>query len=295
VTVRPLAPADVDAVAEVDFAAFQDVALRHGLTPVVNAVRDSRAYVRRLQEVDPLGGFVAEETGRVVGHAWVHPRGPIATVGPVAVEPALQRRGIGRALVRQCIQAAGPRATQVRLVQESFNDASLALYLSEGFRIVAPVLELMLDPGATVPAPVVPAGVNIRAAQASDQARIVARDARPFGAPRAHDVERHLHEGRAVVAERGTTLAGYALGRSGLLGSAAGEDQELVIALLATLANAPALRMTAQRVMVLGTDRVLVDGLRTLGFHLFRACHYMIRGGGTAPPPGYVLMGGDYM
>jgi hypothetical protein len=47
--------------------------------------------------------------------------------------------------------------------------------------------------------------------------------------------------------------------------------------------------------MVLGTDRVLVDGLRTMGFRVFRACHYMVRGGGTAPPAGYVLMGGDYM
>ncbi len=293
--VRPIAPADVDAVAEVDFAAFHEVALRHGMTPVVSAVRDSRAYVRRLHEVDPLGGFVAEDGGRVVGHAWVHARGPIATVGPVAVEPALQRRGIGRALLKQCIQAAGPRATQVRLVHESFNTASLGLYLSEGFRIVAPVLELVLDAAAPAPTPASPPGISIRAAGPNDQARIVARDARPFGAPRAQDVERHLRAGRAVVAERGTTLAGYALGGPGFLGSAAGEDPELVLAMLATLAKEPALRLSSQRVMILGTDRVLVDGLRTMGFRLFRSCQYMIRGGGTAPPPGYVLMGGDYM
>jgi ribosomal protein S18 acetylase RimI-like enzyme len=295
VTVRPLAPADVDAVAEVDFAAFQDVALRHGLTPVVSAVRDSRAYVRRLHEVDPLGGFVADEAGRIVGHAWVHARGPIATVGPIAVEPAFQRRGIGRALLRQCIQSAGPRATQVRLVHESYNTASLGLYLSEGFRIVAPVLELVLDAASPGPTPATPLGVRIRTADPADHGRIVARDARPFGAPRASDVERLLRTGRAVVAERGTTLAGYALGGAGFLGSAAGEAPELVLALLATLASEPALRMSAQRAMILGTDRALVDGLRTMGFRLFRSCHYMIRGGGTAPPPGYVLMGGDYM
>jgi hypothetical protein len=39
---------------------------------------------------------------------------------------------------------------------------------------------------------------------------------------------------------------------------------------------------------------VLVDGLLALGFRPFRACHYMIRGGGTAPPSGYVLLGADY-
>ena len=294
-TVRPLAPADVDAVAEVDFAAFQDVALRHGLTPVVGAVRDSRAYVRRLLEVDPLGGFVAEEGGRVVGHAWVHARGPIATVGPLAVEPAFQRRGIGRALLAQCLQAGGRRVTQVRLVQESFNVAALGLYLSAGFRIVAPVLELVLDAGPPASPAAPPSGVVLRTAEPSDQARIVARDARPFGTARAHDVERQLRAGQGVVAERGTTLAGYALAGFGILGSAAGEAPELVVAMLATLAGVPALRLGAQRVMVLGTDRVVVDGLRALGFRIFRACHYMIRGGGTAPPAGYVLMGGDYM
>jgi len=46
--------------------------------------------------------------------------------------------------------------------------------------------------------------------------------------------------------------------------------------------------------MIPATDRHLVDGLLALGFEVFRACHYMVRGGGTAPPPGYVLMGGDY-
>jgi predicted N-acetyltransferase YhbS len=294
VTIRPLASADVDAVAEVDFAAFHEVALRHGMTPLVGAVRDSRAYVRRLLEADPLGGFVAEEGGHVVGHAWVHLRVPIATVGPIAVEPSAQRRGVGRALLAECVRAAGPRATQLRLVQESFNVASLGLYLSEGFRIVAPLLELVLD-ASPAPVPSVPRNVRIRAAEPADQARIVARDARPFGAPRAQDVERRLRTGRGVVAERGTALAGYALAGTGYLGSAAGEDPELVLAMLSTLAHDPALQMTALRAMVLGTDRVLLDGLRTIGFRLFRTCHYMIRGGGTAPPPGYVLIGGDYM
>jgi predicted N-acetyltransferase YhbS len=293
VTVRPLAPADVEAVAEVDFAAFHDVALRHGLTPLVSAVRDSRAYVRRLLEADPLGGFVAEEDGCVVGHAWVHARGPIATVGPIAVEPSVQRHGIGRALLVHCIRAAGPRTSQLRLVHESFNVASLGLYFSEGFRIVAPLLELVLE---SDPLPAAASrSVQIRVAVPTDQARIVARDARAFGASRPQDVERRLRAGRAVVAERGTTLAGYALGGAGYLGSAAGEDPELVVAMLSTLASDPALRMSAQRVMILGTDRALVEGLRAIGFRLFRSCHYMVRGGGTAPPPGYVLMGGDYM
>jgi len=41
-TIRPLLDADVDAVAEVDFAAFQEVALRHGTTPLATAVTAAR-------------------------------------------------------------------------------------------------------------------------------------------------------------------------------------------------------------------------------------------------------------
>ena len=49
------------------------------------------------------------------------------------------------------------------------------------------------------------------------------------------------------------------------------------------------------RFVVPATDRRLVEGLLGLGFRVFRACHYMVRGGGTAPPPNYVLMNGDMM
>jgi predicted N-acetyltransferase YhbS len=293
VTIRPLVPGDVDAVSEADFAAFHDVALRHGMPPVVRSVRDSRAYVNTLLEADPLGGFVAEEGGRVVGHAWVHARAPIATIGPIAVEPVSQRQGVGRALLAHCVQAAGARAAQIRLVHESFNTASLQLYLAEGFRIVAPLLELRLDgPLTAVPAP---SQVTIRRAEAGDQARMVARDARAFGGQRPQDVDRSVRTGRAVVAERGRTFAGYALARVGQLGAAAADDPEVVLAMLATLAADPAVAATAPRLMVLGTDRPLVDGLRAIGFRVFRACHYMIRGGGTAPPAGYVLMSGDLL
>jgi len=294
-TIRPLVPADVDAVAEADFAAWQDAALRHGTTPVAAAVRDSREAVRRLLEGDPLGGIVAEEGGRIVGHAWVHARGPIATVGPIAVEPPSQRRGAGRALLAQCLQAAGPRASQVRLVADAAYLGAFELFLQSGFRVVAPVLELVRAGTASGTTPPSVPQVTIRAAEASDQTRIVARDARPFGTSRPHDIERVLRGGRGVVAERGKTLAGYALAGAAMLGPASADDPELVVALLATLAADAALGATPLRAMALATDRVLVDGLRAAGFKVVRALHYMVRGGGTAPPAGYVLMGPAYM
>jgi predicted N-acetyltransferase YhbS len=294
VPIRPLTAADVDAVAEVDFAACHDVALRHGMRPPVRAVRESRALVRDLLAADPLGGFVVEEDGRIAGHAWLHARGPIAVLGPLAVEPAAQRRGLGRALLAHCLQAAGSRTTQVRLLHDGFDTGALELWMAEGFRVVAPVLELELPAGAAVAAAATGLGATIREATTTDQARIAARDARTFGAPRPQDVERLLRAGRGVIAERGKAMVGFALGGFGRLGPAMADEPALALALLATLANDPALRGEALRVMVVATDRALVDGLRAMGFRVARTCLYMIRGGGTAPPAGYVLMGGHY-
>src|SRR5512135_1015255 len=107
--IRPCEERDVERAGDVNFVAFHDVALRHGMPPTVTTPGDCRSYVRHLLTFEPLGGLVAEEDGEVVGMAWVHPRGAVATVGPVAVEPHAQGRGVGRALLARCLEVAGPR------------------------------------------------------------------------------------------------------------------------------------------------------------------------------------------
>ena len=281
-----------------DFLAFYEVALRHAQPPVVRTPADARGYVRHLLAFDPLGGLVAEVDGEVVGMAWLHARGPVATLGPLAVDPDMQGRGIGRALLARCIELAGPRVPQLRLVHESYNAASLGLYLRAGFRVVAPLVELELAPDVRAGA-VTPSSARLRDAVAADRALLVERDSRAFGASRPQNVDLYLRRGRALVAERGTATAGYAFGigfgRVAYLGSASAEDGEVLLELLASLATALQGDGTAVRALVPAGDRRLVDGLLGIGFRVLRACHYMVRGGGTAPPPNYVLMNGDLM
>ena len=297
-TIRVLEERDADRAGDVNFLAFYDVALRHGQTPVVTTPADARSYVRHLLSFDPLGGLVAELDGGIVGMAWLHQRRPVATIGPVAVDPHVQGRGIGRLLLERCIEAAGPRIPQVRLVHESFNARSLGLYLRTGFRVVSPLVELELAPGAAVLG-VGPSGARIRGAGAADRARLVERDARAFGAPRPQSIDLYLRSGRALVAERGTALAGYAfgigLGPVAYLGSASADDADVLLELLAALALELRGEHTALRTLIPANDRRLVEGLLGVGFRVFRACHYMVRGGGTAPPSNYVLMNGDFM
>jgi ribosomal protein S18 acetylase RimI-like enzyme len=293
--VRPAEERDLDAAGDVNFLAFYDLALRHGQQPTIAAPADSRGYLRYLAGVDPLGGLVAEADGEIIGVAWVHVRGPVTTIGPLAVHPQAQGRGVGRRLLARALEAAG--GGQARLVHESFNAAALGLYLRLGFRVVAPLVELVCPPASVKAA--VAGGVRLRPAEAKDRAQLVARDARAFGAPRSQSLEPYLRRGRVLLAEDEGRLAGYACGigmrTRAYMGSAAADDGELLLALLGALTAELAGAGATVHVLVPATDRALLDGLRAHGYRVFRSCQYLVRGGGTAPPPNYVLMNGDMM
>jgi ribosomal protein S18 acetylase RimI-like enzyme len=294
VRVRSAEERDLDAAGDVNFLAFYDLALRHGQPPTVAAPADGRGYLRYLAGVDPLGGLVAEEDGEIVGVAWVHVRGPVTTIGPLAVHPQARGRGVGRRLLARAVEAAG--GGQVRLVHESFNAVALGLYLRAGFRVVAPLVELVCAPGAVETAA---ARVRLRPAEARDRAELVARDARAFGAPRPQSLEPYLRRGRVLLAEDERGLAGYACGigarTRAYVGSAAAEDGAVLLALLGALTAELAGAGATVHVLVSATDRALLDGLLSHGYRVFRACQYLLRGGGTAPPPNYVLMNGDML
>jgi GNAT superfamily N-acetyltransferase len=275
--------------------------------PSPSSPAESRRHVEWLLRVDPQGGVVAEEDGELAGVGWVHRRGPVATVGPLAVEPRAQGRGVGRRVLDGCIEAAGAGVTQVRLVHESQHVPSLGLFLRAGFRVVAPLVELELPAGTVVAASPTVAGVVVRGAQAEDRAAIVVRDARAFGAERPRSIDVALEHGRAVIAERGRTLAGHALevrlggaasGRTAFAGTASADDPDVLLGLLATLTaelSGGAGGDRAVRIIVPAGDRRLVVGLLDVGFRVRCAAQYMVRGAGTPPPPNYVLMNRDLM
>jgi ribosomal-protein-alanine N-acetyltransferase len=75
-----------------------------------------------------------DATPRVVGYAGLAIGPDIADVQTIAVAPSAQGRGVGRALLRDLLAAAGGRA--VMLEVRTDNDTAVALYESEGFRRV---------------------------------------------------------------------------------------------------------------------------------------------------------------
>ena len=297
ITFRTIGPGEVAAAADVLFVALYDVALRHGARPAVADLDDARGYVEHLMSFDPLSGVLGEQDGQAVAVGWLHPRGNVATIGPLAVLPALQGQGLGRHLLTHLADAAGRRVSQIRLVQDGSDPASMGLYLRTGFRVVAPVLELELPAASPCPGPSPDDGTALRPMESADRRVVIERDARVFGQPRAQDVDGFLARGHGVIAERAGRVIGHAFaveaGALVQLGPAAADEPVVVCAAVAWLAGAFAARALPCRLVVPAGDRRVVDGLLALGFRVFRVGSYLIRGGGTAPPASYVFMSAD--
>lgn len=132
-SIRPETPADIDAIRAINVAAFA----HHPYSR-----QTEHLVVEALREAGALAVSLVEETeGRVVGHI-VFSRASIGPgggrdlgwflLGPLAVLPALQRRGIGSGLVRAGLDALRRKnATGCVLVGDS------AYYARFGFRRAA--------------------------------------------------------------------------------------------------------------------------------------------------------------
>ena len=82
--------------------------------------------------------LVAEDAGRVVGHAVVSLVDDVAELQRIAVAPDARRRGLASALLAEVLDLAGP-AGAVRLLLEvrEHNTAALAFYAAHGFTELA--------------------------------------------------------------------------------------------------------------------------------------------------------------
>jgi ribosomal protein S18 acetylase RimI-like enzyme len=143
--VRPLAAGEEAEVARITVAAYTAEGLLHGDDPYATELADVGSR-RRGAEV-----WVAELGGRVVGTVtWCPPGSTYREVSTaddqaefrmLAVDPAVQRRGVARALVDACLDRARlDGACEVVLCSLPQMDAAHGLYRRLGF-VRAPELD----------------------------------------------------------------------------------------------------------------------------------------------------------
>ena len=206
VVVRNAHPEDADSCARIFYDAFESIAVGHRFPVEVPSREFADFWI-----ADALGragiiGLVAERDGNVLGGAFVDERGPVAGIGPVAVAPAAQNDGIGRALMQAALERERD-AAGVRLVQTAYHYRSLALYAKLGFVVRETLSVLQGRP----PAIITPER-EVRAASEDDLAGCGTLCVRVHGHQRTRELQDAIAAGTARVIEGPGGLCGYATG-----------------------------------------------------------------------------------
>jgi predicted N-acetyltransferase YhbS len=204
-TLRPAVAADAQECGRICHDAFASIAARHGFMPDFPTVASAVSHVSGLIEHPKFYSVVAEQAGRIVGSNFLDERSTIVGVGPITVDPEVQDRQVGRALMNAVIQRARERrAPGVRLLQVAYHNRSLSLYAKLGFDIREAFAAIHGDPlHLEIP------GLIVRAATLADLGACNAICERVHGFDRDGELRDAIAHGTARVIERHRRITGY--------------------------------------------------------------------------------------
>jgi len=134
VILRPGTPEDAEACGGICFEAFKSIAAEHNFPWPFPSAEVATGLMMRALAHPQVYSVVAERDGKVLGSNFLDERSPIAGVGPITVDPAVQNQTIGRQLMFDVLERGAQRSVAgVRLVQSAYNNRSLCLYTKLGF------------------------------------------------------------------------------------------------------------------------------------------------------------------
>ena len=132
-------PEDVEICGRICYEAFKGIAEGHNFRKDFPSLEMAIWLMGSLLENPGVFNVVAESEGRVIGSNHLMELDAIAAVGPITVDPSAQAKGAGRMLM-QAVLDHGKTHAGIRLLQDSFNMASLSLYASLGFDVREPLV-----------------------------------------------------------------------------------------------------------------------------------------------------------
>lgn len=139
IQLRSMTPEDVEPCGRICYEAFRGIAEKHNFRKDFPVPEAAIELMRMLLENPGAFNVVAESDGKVIGSNHLAEFDAIRAVGPITVDPNAQAKGAGRMLMEAVIER-GRSAPGIRLLQDSFNTASLSLYASLGFDVREPVV-----------------------------------------------------------------------------------------------------------------------------------------------------------
>jgi predicted N-acetyltransferase YhbS len=189
-------------------AAFASIANAHNFPPDFPNAEVATGAVRGMLGNSGFFGVVAEDDGKIVGSNFLDERNSISGVGPITVDPGVQNKGIGAALMHAVMTRSKEKAFPgIRLVQAGYHTRSLSLYAKLGFE-VREHLSCMQGPAIARPMP----GYAVRAATTDDGNACNALCQSVHGASRYGELRDAVARDAASVVERGGRVTGYTTG-----------------------------------------------------------------------------------
>jgi GNAT superfamily N-acetyltransferase len=130
----PARPEHVSELGRICYEAFKDISDKHHFPSDFQSVAMGRMIIGMLTASEEEYGVAAMMDGQPGGSNFLLAADDVGGLGPISVEISVQGNGIGRALMQNVIDHAKESGLErVRLLQDSFNMASLSLYASLGF------------------------------------------------------------------------------------------------------------------------------------------------------------------
>jgi predicted N-acetyltransferase YhbS len=182
VQIRAMKQEDVETCGRICYEAFKNISERHNFRPDFPSPESAIELSQALFASPQVFSVVAESDGQIVGsnHLWEYDA--IRAVGPITIDLHAQSKGTGRKLMEAVIER-GRIGRGVRLVQDSFNAASLSLYASLGFDVKEPLvlIEGKLEGD-------VPSGIEVRPIQERDFASCAELSRKAHGVERVNEL-----------------------------------------------------------------------------------------------------------
>ena len=221
----PAEPQHAKELGSICFEAFRDLHDRGCGTRDFPTEGIAQQVLEMLVQRDDFYSVSALDDGRLVGSNFLSLMDPVAGVGPVTVDLSYQGKGVGRILMQDVIDyAQRNNIEQVRLMQDSFNVASLSLYTSLGFDVKAPVAFMQA-------APLAEADDSVRPITEPDLPAIEELSERIYKTSRRNEVAAAAPYGfAALLREHQGRITGYLL--PGIFGHGVAETEEDALALI---------------------------------------------------------------
>jgi len=157
-------PEDAPVCGRICYDAFTRISTAHAFPPDFPSAEVAAGVLSMMFNHPGFYCVVAEEDGRILGSNCVDERSAIAGVGPITIDPEVQNKGVGRALMEAVLARSAERGCQgTRLLQAAFHNRSLSLYTKLGFDTREPI-STMQGPPIKIATP----GSRIRSARISD-------------------------------------------------------------------------------------------------------------------------------